>query len=392
MAAGDEREPNDEAGNAQPLKAPAAVRGKIDRAGDRDVYVLAIEGPGTLAARVTGVDDADLILDLEDVTGAVLASADGGPAKTAEGLPNYAVRPGTYRIVIREFVKRPKKGKAVPRSAPSGAYTLEVELGEPPAAGDEAEPNDEIAYAGELPLGGAARGYIGWSKDIDVYRVPLEGAGDDVALSVDVDGVPRLALRIAVLDAAGTSLLERLGRAGEPVALRNVAIKEGDAHVYVSITAAKGNDTDRYVARAGTVPFELDEEAEPNDKPANANPLADIPGAESGVRVGFLGRADADCFQLEAAPADRRLSAAVEPPGEVDAELTVLDKAGTVLATADKGKRGAAERVADVRVPGSTPAYVCAKAMGGDSATDRYRLRWSVVPDETILVPGMDEE
>jgi hypothetical protein len=393
ISARDEKEPNDEAGNAQPLTPPAAVRGRIEKAGDRDVYQLEIQTPGTLSARLTAVEDADLILDLEDVTGSVLASADAGPAKTAEGIPNYAVKPGTYRIAIREFVKRPKKGKAVPRSTASAPYTLQVELGAPPAEGDEVEPNDDVSYAGDLPLGGAARGFIGWNKDVDVFRVSLEGAGDDVALSIDVDGVPRLGLRVAVLDATGALLIERQGRTGEPVALRNVAIKDGDTLVYVSLTAAKGNDTDRYVVHAGTVPFELDEEAEPNDKPATANPLSDVPGADGGTRVGFLGRSDADCFKLDPAPADRRLSASVEPPGEVDAELTVVDPAGAPLVpAANKGKRGAAERVADVRIPASAPAFVCAKALAGDSATDRYRLRWSVVPDEAVLVPGMEEE
>src|SRR5687767_553064 len=48
-----EKEPNDQAGNAQPIGPPPAVRGMIDTAGDRDVYELKVTAIGTLVARLS---------------------------------------------------------------------------------------------------------------------------------------------------------------------------------------------------------------------------------------------------------------------------------------------------------------------------------------------------
>lgn len=388
-----EKEPNDEAGNAHALTPPTAVRGVIDKDGDRDTFVIVTDKPGTLVARLTGIEDADLILDLQDVTGIVVASADSGPANIAEGIPNYAVRAGTWRLVVREFVKRPKKGKPVPRAEASKPYILEVALDAPPAAGEEAEPNDDTAAAGELPLGGTARGFVGWRNDADVWKVPLDTAGDDDALSVDVDGVPGLNLRVTILDSTGQKLVERVGREGEPVAARNVAVKTGEPYYFVSVGAKKGNWQDQYIARVQTVPFELDEEAEPNDDPASAGPLADVPGAESGTRVGFLVRGDADLFVLDAADAPRRLSVTLEPPPGVDGEVGIVDDQGAFIGKpAGAARRGAAERLTDVPVPAGIKVFVRVTTKGGESSTERYRLRWSAVVDETAPLPGMEEE
>jgi hypothetical protein len=196
-----------------------------------------------------------------------------------------------------------------------------------------------------------------------------------------------------VLDSAGQKLVERLGREGEPIALRNVAIRAGEGEYFVSIGGKKGNWEDQYVARAQAVPFELDEEAEPNDTPAQAGPLADIPGNDGGTRVGFLVRADVDLFALEPANDARRLSVTLEPPPGVDAEVAVVDAAGAVVgAPSAAGKRGATARLTDVPVPAGAKLFVRARTRAGESATERYRLRWSVVVDETMPLPGMDEE
>jgi hypothetical protein len=384
----DEREPNDDSGAAQAITPPGGIRGTIAKDKDKDFFAVQVSQPGALAVRLSGAADADLVLDLLDPSGKRLLSSDNGPAATVEGLPNLAAQAGTYRLVVREFVK---KGKPA-RAAPSAPYELAVELRPPPAAGEEVEPNDETAFAAELPIGGSANGFVGWSKDRDVWKVPLAQAGRDEALAVDVDGVPEVALRVAVLDGTEVVLLERKGRPGEPVALRNVAIRDGEPHYYVTIAAARGNLDQRYVARVASAPFELDEEAEPNDKPAQASALADVPGADSGIRVGFLGRGDVDVFKLDPAPTPRTLQVTVEPPADVDVTLAVVDQSGAAAgATMDAQKRGKAETLAGQLVAAGATVFVKVTAKSCASDTDRYRLRWSAPPsEEPAPIPGIE--
>src|SRR5262245_29988674 len=110
-----EKEPNEDAARAQALPLPGAVRGRIDGAGDIDVYKVVVPAPGTLRVSVSGVDDADLVLELRQPGGEVLAASDNGGAKVAEGVPNLFVQPGPVLIVVREAVKAAPKPKSKPK-------------------------------------------------------------------------------------------------------------------------------------------------------------------------------------------------------------------------------------------------------------------------------------
>jgi hypothetical protein len=386
----EEKEPNEDSATAQVLAAPGGVKAFIDEAKDKDWFAVQVAQPGALAIRVSGAADADLIVDVLDGSGKRLLSSDNGPAGAIEGVPNLAVQPGTVRIFVKEFVKKTKPPKPA-RVAPSEPYEVTVQLLPAPAAGEEVEMNDETAFAGLLPMGGSVTGFVGWRKDRDVWKVALDKAGQDDALSVDVDGVPDVPLRVAVLDGTEVVLLERQGKAGEPVALRNVAIKQGEPHYFVTVSGPKGNFDQRYTLRVASAPFELDEEAEPNDKPAQASPLADVPGADSGIRVGFLGRGDVDLFKLDPAPGARSLKVTVEPPADLDVTLTVVDESGgAVGAPVDAQKRGKAESLTHPVAAGKG-AWVKVTAKSGSSDTDRYRLRWSSpAAEEPTPVPGIE--
>jgi hypothetical protein len=384
-----EQEPNDTAGAAQAVELPGGVSGAIDKSGDEDVYAVRLAVEGTLAVRLSAVDDADLILEVHDGTGQVLAASDNGPAKTEEGVPNVSVQPGTYRLVVKEYVKKPDKGKKlVARAAPSATYRLTVASGPAPAEGEEVEPNDEDAFAGDLAVGGSAMGFVGWRKDRDAWKVPLDAVGDDQALSIDVDGVTGVALSVSVRDGTGAALLQRVGRTGEGVAIRNVAARPGEPYYFVAVSGNRGNLDERYTIRVSAAALELDDEAEPNDTPETAGPLSDIPGAESGMRVGYLGRADVDTYKVEPIPGARRLHVTLETPAGVDVELAAIDAGGLAIApVADAGKRGGVERLGDLPVPGGQAVYVRIKVKSGNNDTERYRLRWSAVPDEAAAVP-----
>jgi hypothetical protein len=395
-----EGEPNDEPGKGQPLTVPGAVRGRIDRAGDRDVYAIALPVAGTLKVALSGVDDADLVLEVLQPGGELLAVCDNGPAKVAEGFPNLFVQPGPLLVVVREFVKpapKPKKGKkpaAAPgRAAPSSPYVLEVRLLPAPAPGEEREPNDQAAFADELALGATGRGLVGWKRDTDTWRVPLEGVRDDEALSVDVEGIEGVALKVGVVDGAGQVVLERKGRPGASVSLRSVAIPAGAGTLFVVVTGDRADDGEPYTVRAQTAALVLDEESEPNDAPEAASPLADVPGTTSGTRVGTLAAGDVDCFRLDAGERERQLDVIFSPPASVDGAVAALTAEGVALGpAADAGKKGAPERLA-ARVPAGKAAIVKLTGKAGEAA-ERYKLRWTVTDveeAEETPVPGVDE-
>jgi hypothetical protein len=406
VAAIDEKEPNDRGSAGQALSLPGAVRGRIDVAGDWDVYEVKVPRAGTLAVRLSAVEDADLILEVKDESGATLATSDDGPAKTAEALPNVFVQPGTYQIVIHEFVKkdtnrekREKKEKtkdketAPPsRTQPSAVYELTVDLGPTPEVGEERERNDEAAFADPLALGQAGRGFVGWRKDVDVWKISLEGARADEVLSVDVTGVPGVALRLALQDATGKTLLERKGRTGQPLSAASVAVPAQTPFVFALVSGDTANADERYTISAQVRAAQLDEESEPNDTPETASPLADVPGAESGTRVGTLAGTDVDMFRLDPAPGARSLSVTVEPPAGLDVEVTLLGAGGRVLlGPVDSAKKGGAEKIVAAPVAPDAPVFVRVRSKGG-AATEAYKLRWSVgAAAAATPVPGIDE-
>jgi hypothetical protein len=389
-----EREPNDDAAQALVFAeepARVAVRGTIGAAPDRDLFRVSVEARATLRVRLSAVPGVDLALDVTGAAGKLLVTSDNGSAAVAEGVPNLVLTPGTYQLVVREYQKTAKGKPPEPRTVASGAYLLEATLLPPPPVGEEVEPNDQAAFAGEVALGETVTGFVGWRRDRDVFRIQLAGAGEDQALSVDVDAVPEVALRVAVLDATEAVLVTRQGKKGESVGLRNVAIRPGEAHYFVEVTAKKANLEERYALRTAAVPFQLDEEAEPNDTAETASPLADVPGADSGVRVGFLGPGDTDVFRLDPLGTPRALHVACEPPPDVGVELSIVDQAGQVAST-KAGSKGAPVHLDAVSVPPSASLYVRAVARAGGDSERRYRLRWSTVPAEEMMpVPGIDE-
>jgi hypothetical protein len=375
------------------------------------VYKVTLPAAGTLRATLTAVDDADLVLEVQAPGGEIMAVSDDGPAKTAEAIPNLFVQPGTVSIVVHEYVKPvakkkkapPPKGKKAPaesppptsgRKEPSLPYVLEVTLGPPPAAGEEHEPNGEAAFADSLTLGAAGRGYIGWKRDIDVWKVALEGVRDDEALAVDVDGVPGVALKVTVLDGTGAQLLERRGQTGASLSLRSVQIRDKNPVYFVAITGDKPNIDETYTLRVATAAVVLDEETEPNDTVAAASPLVDVPGTEAGVRVGTLPTGDVDLYKLDAAPAERTLALAITPPSTVAVELSVVAEDGHPIAgPAASGKKGAEEKIAAATIPAGVPCFIRVAAKSGSSDTERYKLRWTLAAaaPAPAAVPGVDE-
>jgi hypothetical protein len=260
----DEKEPNDQRDQATVLPPGHLIRATLDGEKDVDVYKVTVDRTGRPQLRVslTGIEGVDLILELRDGNGELLAKSDHGPAQVGEGLPGFGVSKGDYFLTVSEFVKKrpkpkapekPKKGKkdkkpgagtgtgtgtgaadSAGRTGPSAPYQLSVELVDQPEALTEAEPDDDQGAAAEVLLADRVRGWIGWDHDVDLWKLPLDAVGDGYAIDIDVTGVDGIVLTVAVLDAGGDKLLTRKSSKGGPVQIRGLVpvVGSGDARQY----------------------------------------------------------------------------------------------------------------------------------------------------------------
>ena len=390
----DEKEPNDAKSGGQVIVVPAAVRGQLDPPGDWDVFVVKVPKAGTLSVKLSAVDGVDMALEVQAEDGELLVTSDNGGVKVAEAIPNLFVQPSPYRIVVHtappKKERAPKgrtKGKPdagiVIAAPPIVVYLLEVSIGPVPAAGQEREMNDEAAFAEDLPLGGTGQGYLGWRRDADLWKIPLAEVQDDESLSVDVDGIPEVALRVAVVGEDGKARLERRGKTGEAVALRGLGARAGEPHLYVSISGDRSSE-EPYTVRAQAGGREPDDELEPNDAIATANPLVATRTGDSGQRTGTIGRGDVDLYRLEPAPVARLLTLRIDPPSGADVDLVVLggDGKSALSGLASAGKRGQAESLPQVPIAAHQTAFVKVIGKAGETTEEKYKLGWALEAGE----------
>src|SRR5262249_7788667 len=84
-AASDEIEPNDGDDVATVLLLGATVRGKIDPETDVDHYRIDVTQTGALSVMVSPLEGLDVVLEIEDGSGTVIARSDRGSARVREG-------------------------------------------------------------------------------------------------------------------------------------------------------------------------------------------------------------------------------------------------------------------------------------------------------------------
>ncbi len=410
-SAGDEREPNGTDAEANPVAVASLIRGSLDGETDVDVFRVTVPRTGQLRVAVTGLDGVDLALELRDARGAVLAKSDRGPAGTVEGMPNLGVVAGEYLVAVKEYVKarpRPKPAKVkkgakpskaapdagvVGRVGPSPVYQLTIDLVD---AADltEIEPDDDAGTAVEVLLADTVRGWIGWSGDVDLWKLSLEGVGDRYALDFEVSGVEGLSLSVEVLDAAGVKLQGRKGAKGGPVSIKSL-IPALDADQppwhYVKVAADRSNPEASYELRFTTRLLDADEESEPTADPARATPRGIAAVATSGAMRATYVAGDVDRFVLDAQPEAVLLDVGVEPPAGIDVKLEIAAAGGGLIAAGDAAGPGKRERLSGVAIPAGTAAVISVlvgKPPKGDGGELRaYRLTWSFVAGELPMPP-----
>ena len=353
----EEIEPNDGDDVATPLAIGGTVRGKVEPETDADHFRIDVDKPGTLAVTLSAVD-ADLILEIEDANGSVLAKSDRGAARVREGVPNLGVTPGRYTAVVKLAPPKKKPGKAVKTKKPPAVesikpaptYELSAQL-VTPAAGSEHEPDDDRGTANDLIIGDAATGYLGWSDDKDVWKLSLEALSGKNAIDVEVGAVEGVSLELAIADHLGHPLLERRGPRGAPLVVRGLLplIPTGAPPFhYLTVRGDKSNPETAYQVRVSEHVIGTDAEIEPDDTPEK--PFA-IPADRTIVHATWT-PGDVDCFALAPTNAARTIEVSIDTPNEVDLSADLLID-GRVATTSEHKGKGVAEKLVAQIVAGT---------------------------------------
>lgn len=378
-----EIEPNDTDEVATVLALGGTVHGKIE-ADDVDHYRIDVAEGGALSVIVEGRDALDAELQLLDAHGVVLAISERGGVRIREGVPNFGVTPGRYTAVVRARkpppAKPPRKGrKPVEPARPSvGPYEITANLA-PPAAAFEHEPDNDRGEANDLIAGDSATGYIGWTGDVDLWKVSIEALSAKNTLDIELSAVEGVALSIEILDGIGKPIVARRGARGAALVVRGFvpAVPQGAPPFhYLAVKADRSNPETAYQLRSIARPIAQDAEIEPNDTPETAMP---VPADRKAVLARWS-TGDVDCYALAPAEAAGTLEASIDTPGELDLAMDARVD-GQLVVQVDHPGKGAAEKLA-TPLPAGGRAVICVrgKEIAGD---DGYRL----LLDEGVAVP-----
>lgn len=371
----DEVEPNDGDDTATALPLGGTVRAKIEPETDVDTFKIAVTETGALAVDVTGIDGVDLILEVEDVGGTVIAKSDRGGARIKEGVPNVGVSPGTYRAVVKmkkappPKATKPKKGQKPPIDAgieviPAPVYEISARMA-PPVANSEREPDDDRGTAQDLIVGDAVTGFIGWAGDADVWKLSVETLSEKNAIDIEVGAVEGVALSIDVSDGIGNPLVTRKGPRGQPLVVRGIVpiVPDGAPPFhYVTIKGDKSNPETAYTLRVVAKVPQPDAEIEPNDTPDKAMPVP----TDRTVVHGVWTPGDIDCFAIGTDAAARTVDVTIDVPSESDLDAELLVDGKSVAKSEKKGK-GIVEKLVG-QVPANARAVIRVK--GTDASAE----------------------
>jgi hypothetical protein len=370
----DEVEPNDADEVATPLPLGGTLRGKIEPEADVDHVRLDLDKPGVLQVMLSGVDAQDLVLEVEDSGGSVIARSDRGGARTKEGFPNLGVTAGRYTLVVREAPKKKKptrRGRAPePSPPPAAVYELTAQLVTPPK-GQEIEPDDDRGTANDLIVADTVTGYIGHNGDADEWKLSVEALSEKNAIDVEVTAVEGVALELEVADALGQPLVTRKGARGAPLAIRGLlpVVPQGGAPFeYVTVRGAPSNPETAYNLKVTAHVVGTDAEIEPDD--SVDKPYA-IP-ADRTVVHGTWTPGDVDCYALGVTDQPRTTEVTVDPKDNLAMTVEVLVDGKPVLdakgkpVPPSKGGKGATQKLA-VQIPAGGHPVVRVR---GDGATE----------------------
>jgi hypothetical protein len=382
----DEKEPDDDVAHAQPMEPGKGVRGTIT-AKDNDVFSWM--DPGAAArdmggfdyARVelSGVPGIDLALDVLDGDGKRLLTVNDGAAGEPEVIPNVGVEPAhTYYFRVHEA--------GAPKGDAEHAYELTVQTWKA-SAGDEREPNDDVAHATPVLLSngtsGDASGFFGREDWLSLSLAGVPAKDGRATLRLELAPAAEVAPSIKVTAPDGKTLFaEARGAKNDELRLRNVGVDTAAGAVAIALRAVEGRSPDaRWVLRIGVEPPLDGAEREPNNDVAHATPMA-IAGGTAQLS-GFLWPGDADVYRVTGVPPEAQLTFDVDGVDKVDLKLERLGADGKAWVRADDAPAGQGELLPPAK---AGEALVRVSGRARDTAFDApYRLTATMqqpVPDE----------
>lgn len=384
-----EIEPNDGEDVATPLALGATGRGKMDSEKDADYYRVQVETAGVLQVTLSGIDGVDLSLELLDGAGASMGRSERVGARIKEGIPNAGVQPGKYTLVVRQVPKKkappPKKGKKAAAAPPEAetapvaapVYEIVAQL-VPLAAGAEREPDDDRGTANDLIVADNAVGFIGWAGDKDVWKLSVETLSDKNALDIALSAVEGIALELEITDGIGAVLATRKAPRGQALAVQNMlpVVPDGaPPFYYLTVKADRSNPETSYTMHASATVLGPDPEIEPNDVLDKPQTIA----ADRTVVHASWTPGDIDCFTVPPAATERTIEFTIDVPSEIDLAGEILVD-GKSVATSDKGKKGALEKVS-ATVPAN--GVVVLRVRNPDAANVTPEAKYDVTVTES---------
>jgi hypothetical protein len=371
-SASEEIEPNDGDDVATVLALGATVHGKIDPDTDVDHYRIDVTQAGALSVMVAGLESLDVVLEIEDASGTVIARSDRGGARVREGVPNLGVTPGRYTAVVQ--AKKPAPPKRKPKKPPEpakpigGPYEITASM-VAPSAGAEHEPDEDRGQANDLIAGDTASGYIGWTGDADVWKVSVEALSAKNALDIELSAVEGVALSLEISDGIGQPITTRKGPKGAALIVRGFvpAVPQGAPPFhYLTVKADRSNPETAYQIRVTAKVIPPDAESEPNDTIETAMPVP----ADRKTLHAHWGAGDVDCFAIPLDEGGRTLEVSIDTPNDLDLGIDLFVD-GKLVAKVDHPGKGAAEKLT-APLPASAHAVVCVRGadLPGDGSYD----------------------
>jgi len=177
-----EFEPNDRLVHATTIEDGQMIWGFLSGAGDADYYRLHVEEASQVRVEASGLEKADIALEVYRDEETLLRRANEGRDKEGETISNVYLGPGFAYIKVSA-----KKGQENADTPYSVTVSMEADTGL-----KELEPNDEAAKATPIALGQTLRGFVHPKKDHDYYLIDLGRASGPVTVGLLLNGVPKI--------------------------------------------------------------------------------------------------------------------------------------------------------------------------------------------------------
>ena len=364
-----EVEPNERPDGLVAIEMPFQVAGDLP---EKDTDYILVEAPeqGVISAKVVPSENLDVVLSIEK-GGEVFAVSDQGSAGKPEAVPNWPTEVGQVAIRVDTFSKKKKK-KEQDDKAPR-TYLLDVRF--TPLGGVEPtwemEPNETGDNSQAIASEKRQFGYLGWAKDVDVWRISVEDWTYGNVLDIFLDGVPGVAPTLRVTRRGEVeALVSRSGGKGSSLSIQSFVPRREHGEYVITVSGTRSNPFRQYALWARERIPAAGEELEPNDTESESTVLAKT-SSSSGTQRGSFGPGDVDYFTL---PTEGEYRLELKPTRDGSGKLSVFIDG--VAGVSEKGQRGEAVVLANVVIPTGTSGKIKVEGRSRGAASAEYELRW----------------